>query len=198
VDPDAPDLPRLKRYFTESEQLTADARKNALVAIDYYDSDQFTREELAALDLRGQPAIVINRIKPAINGIIGVTEKGRSDPRAWPRNPGDDDAADAATDVLIQTIETDLKAAWGDIEGAIEKDAVALWADFTKTLVALLPAQYATLKALIIEVLTDVATGDIADIETAVLNKAEAAALGFVRALGSSVLQAVIGIVKAA
>ena len=63
---------------------------------------------------------------------------------------------------------------------------------------ALLPAQYATLKALIVEVLTDVADGDIADIETAVLNKAEAAALGFVRALGSSVLQAVIAIVKAA
>jgi hypothetical protein len=100
VDPDAPDLPRLKRYFTESEQLTVDARKNALIALDYYDSDQFTREELSALDLRGQPAIVINRIKPAINGIIGVTEKGRSDPRAWPRNPGDDDSADAATDVL--------------------------------------------------------------------------------------------------
>ena len=43
---------------------------------------------------------MINRIKPAINGIIGVTERGRSDPRAWPRNPGNEDAADAATDVL--------------------------------------------------------------------------------------------------
>lgn len=27
------DLPRLKRYFTESEQLTQPARKNALVAL---------------------------------------------------------------------------------------------------------------------------------------------------------------------
>jgi len=96
----APDLAKLKRYFTESEQLTQEARRNSLAAIDYYDSDQFTREELVKLQERGQPAIVINRIKPAINGIIGVTEKGRSDPRAWPRNPGNDDAADAATDVL--------------------------------------------------------------------------------------------------
>jgi hypothetical protein len=95
-----PDLAKLKRYFTESEQLTLEARSNSLRAIDYYDTDQFTREELVRLRERGQPAIVINRIKPAINGIIGVTEKGRSDPRAWPRNPDDNDSADAATDVL--------------------------------------------------------------------------------------------------
>jgi hypothetical protein len=97
---DAPDLTRLKRYFTESEQLTFAARSNSLRAIDYYDSDQFDREELLKLSERGQPAIVINRIKPAINGVIGVTERARSDPRAWPRNPGNDDAADAATDIL--------------------------------------------------------------------------------------------------
>src|SRR5579859_3902739 len=97
---DAPDLARLKRYFTESEQLTLAARTHSLRAIDYYDSDQFSREELVRLHERNQAAIVINRIKPAINGIIGVTERGRSDPRAWPRNPGNEDAADAATDVL--------------------------------------------------------------------------------------------------
>jgi hypothetical protein len=95
-----PDLMRLKRYFTEHEQLTYEARRNSLTAIDYYDTDQYTREELARLRERGQPAIVINRIKPAINGIIGVTEKGRSDPKAWPRNPQDVDASDVATDVL--------------------------------------------------------------------------------------------------
>lgn len=97
---DAPDLARLKRYFTEAEQLTLAARSHSLRAIDYYDSDQFTSEELTRLHARGQPPIVINRIKPAINGIIGVTERGRSDPRAWPRNPGNADAADAATDIL--------------------------------------------------------------------------------------------------
>ncbi len=96
----APDLAKLKRYFTESEQLTQAARWKSLRAIDYYDSDQLTRAELAKLEERGQPAIVINRIKPAINGIIGVTEKGASNPRAWPRNPGDTDSADVATDVL--------------------------------------------------------------------------------------------------
>ena len=64
-----PDLAKLKRYFTESEQLTQEARKNSLSAQDYYDSDQFTRQELNALNERAQPAIVINRIKPAISSI---------------------------------------------------------------------------------------------------------------------------------
>lgn len=95
-----PSLAKLKRYFTEARDLTQQSRTNALKAIDYYDSDQFSGDELAKLQARGQPAITINRIKPAINGIVGVTEKGRSDPRAWPRNPGNNDAADAATDVL--------------------------------------------------------------------------------------------------
>lgn len=95
-----PDLGRLKRYFSEHEQLTADARRHSLRAIDYYDSDQYTPEEACTLGERGQPAIVINRIKPAINGMVGVAERGRSDPQCWPRNPGGEDAADAATDAL--------------------------------------------------------------------------------------------------
>jgi hypothetical protein len=94
------DLHRLKSYFSDAQALTQESRQRALVAIDYYDSDQFTREELNTLAMRGQPAITVNRIKPAINSIIGVTERGRSDPRAWPRNPRDAGSADAATDVL--------------------------------------------------------------------------------------------------
>ncbi len=96
----AADLDKLKRYFAEASYRTQDARKRSLQCIDYYDSDQYTAPELAKLADRNQPPIVINRIKPAINGIIGVTEKGRSAPRCWPRNPQEEDTADAATDVL--------------------------------------------------------------------------------------------------
>jgi hypothetical protein len=97
---EAPDLAKLKRYFAEARDLTEVARTNALVAIDYYDSDQLTPAERAALLRRRQPPIVVNRVKPAINGIVGVAERSRSDPRAWPRNPGETDTADAATDIL--------------------------------------------------------------------------------------------------
>ena len=93
-------LDKLKRYFAESAYKTKEARQNSLTCLDYYDSDQFTSAERKVLADRKQPDITINRIKPAVNGIIGVVERGRSDPKAWPRNPGQEDAADAATDVL--------------------------------------------------------------------------------------------------
>ena len=107
-----PDLEKLKRYFTEARQLTEIARQNSLQAIDYYDSDQYTPAELAALQKRRQPPIVVNRIKPAINGMVGVIERGRSDPRAWPREPDKADTADVATDVLTPTTSI-ARRRWG-------------------------------------------------------------------------------------
>lgn len=95
-----PDLAKLKRYFSEFVQLSADARTESLIDCDYYDSKQWTSAEKLALAQRGQPDLVFNRIKPAINGIVGVVERGKSDPRAWPNTPNDEDTADVATDVL--------------------------------------------------------------------------------------------------
>jgi len=100
LDPTLPSLDRLKRYFNEYRDLTSEARTESLIDIDYYDSKQWTGEEKAALAKRKQPPSVDNRIKIAINGIIGVVARGKSDPRAWPRTPQDEGAADVATDVL--------------------------------------------------------------------------------------------------
>lgn len=93
-------LARLKRMFSDYQSLTNTARSESAMDVDYYDSKQWSAQELTALARRGQPDLVINRIKPAINGILGVVERGKSDPRAWPRNPTDEDTADVATDVL--------------------------------------------------------------------------------------------------
>lgn len=93
-------LANLKRMFTESQDMTQDARTQALVDLDYYDGAQWTAAERAALRARKQPDIVINRVKPAVNGVIGVSERGKSEPRAFPRTPNDEGAAEVATDVL--------------------------------------------------------------------------------------------------
>jgi len=96
----APDLARLKRMFEEARDLTREARTEALMDLDYYDGKQWTDAEREALRARRQPDIVINRIKPAVNGIVGVSERGKAEPRAFPRTPKDDNAAEVATDVL--------------------------------------------------------------------------------------------------
>ena len=52
------------------------------------------------LEARNQPALTFNHIKPAVNAIIGIVERGRTDPKAWGRTPSDQDAAEVATDGL--------------------------------------------------------------------------------------------------
>lgn len=96
----APDLARLKAMFEEARDLTSDARTQAMVDIDYYDSKQWTPDERRVLQKRKQPDNVFNRIKPAVNGILGVVQRGKSEPRAWPRTPQDEDSSDVATDTL--------------------------------------------------------------------------------------------------
>lgn len=68
---------------------------------DYYDGPkQLNSEVRAILANRRQPPIYTNRIRPAINGILGVLEASRSDPQAHSRNPEDENAADTATKTL--------------------------------------------------------------------------------------------------
>lgn len=65
----------------------------------YYDGDHWTEEELHILRLRGQPPTYYNEIRRKVNGIIGVEEQIRRDPKAFGRNPNpqDENAASVAT-----------------------------------------------------------------------------------------------------
>lgn len=68
---------------------------------DYYDGyKQLTPEVRETLRQRQQPPIYTNRIRPAVNGVLGVLELGRRDPRGMPRNPDDEQAADVCTKTL--------------------------------------------------------------------------------------------------
>lgn len=96
----APDLASVKKMFEDSSSLTQSSRRQSEIDRDYFDGKQFTAEERATLAKRGQPDSVFNRTRPAIEGIIGVIDQGQSDPRAWPRNPGDEDAAEVVTKTL--------------------------------------------------------------------------------------------------
>lgn len=96
----SPDLASLKRMFEDAANLTSTARVQSQTDRDYYDGIQWTREEKEALRARKQPDNVFNRVRPAVNGTVGVIDQGQTDPRAWPRNPGDEDAAEVASKVL--------------------------------------------------------------------------------------------------
>lgn len=98
--PKAPNLASLKTMFEDSAQLTQTARQQSRVDDDYYHGHQWTAAERATLRERKQPDNVFNRVRPAVNGTLGVLKQGATDPRAYPRTPKDEDSADVASKVL--------------------------------------------------------------------------------------------------
>lgn len=115
-------LERLVQWFEESEDANEDARDLALRDMDYYDGKQLTPEEIAALKKRGQPDTTFNFIGGKIDFMLGLEIQQRSDPKAWPRNPDDEEAAEAATDALRyveQTEDLDRKLSEG-YEGLVK------------------------------------------------------------------------------
>ncbi|CAB5222408.1 hypothetical protein UFOVP368_5 [uncultured Caudovirales phage] len=96
----ADNLEQYKRYFEDARDANDKQRSEALIDRDYFDGHQWTEGERRQLEARKQPALYFNEVKIAIRGLIGVWEQGETDPRAWPRNPQDEQSADVATKVL--------------------------------------------------------------------------------------------------
>jgi hypothetical protein len=93
-------LADLKRMVETATSLTEEARSESERARDYYDGKQLTDDELAEMARRRQPPLVFNRIRKKIDGMSGIEQRGRTDPRAYPRAPGDEGAAEVATKSL--------------------------------------------------------------------------------------------------
>lgn len=115
----------LCRLFEESEEASMQAREDAERDRDYYDNKQLTDAQMAELSKRGQPAVVINRIKRKIDYLVGLEKQQRTMPRSLPRTPAHEQDAHAVTDALRFVAESEdyaskRSAAWRNmlIEGA--------------------------------------------------------------------------------
>lgn len=86
--------------FEEAFDETREERELSERDRDYYDNDQLTEEELAALEKRGQPAVVSNRIGPKIDALLGHEKRMRTDPKAYPRTPKHEADAESVTDAV--------------------------------------------------------------------------------------------------
>lgn len=93
-------LDSYKKKFALSQDLCEPARREAEIDQDYYDGKQFTDAEIAILKRRKQPVTVFNEVKPGVNGIIGIVERGKTDPQALGREKNDSDGAEVITDCL--------------------------------------------------------------------------------------------------
>jgi hypothetical protein len=94
------DLAKLKRMYGESQSLTSEARLESQKDDDRYHGHHLTRAQKGLLRRRKQPDNTWNYTRLAINGTLGVIKQGATDPRAYPKNPKDEDSADVASKVL--------------------------------------------------------------------------------------------------
>lgn len=66
----------------------------------YYHAAQWTEGERKKLESRKQPVVTYNRVQRKIDGIVGLLERLRQDPKAFARTPAHDEGAELATQCL--------------------------------------------------------------------------------------------------
>jgi hypothetical protein len=93
------------QWVNDADELTTDARALSEKSRDYYDSKQWTAEEKNALRERKQAATVINRIKPKMDGLMGLEKSNRTTVRAFPRTPKHEADATAATEAIRYVLQ---------------------------------------------------------------------------------------------
>ena len=94
------DLGLVLGFVDQYLDATHDARVRSERARDYKDGYQWTQEERRILASRNQPCITNNRIKPKVQFLKGMEQQTRTDPKAYPRFPDDEDVAEVSTDAL--------------------------------------------------------------------------------------------------
>jgi hypothetical protein len=97
-EPDA--LQRKQKWFRAFEQNKSKELEEARIARQYYHDKQWTDTEIERLKSRGQQATVRNRIKRKVDFLVGVEQRLRRDPKAYPRTPQHEADADTATAAL--------------------------------------------------------------------------------------------------
>lgn len=97
---EAAQLSAVIRYFEEAEDSSNESRELAMRDRRYVDNEQWTPEQIAVLKKRKQPVLTINKLKQKVEFLKGFERRLRSDPKAFPRNPDDEQGAEAATDAL--------------------------------------------------------------------------------------------------
>lgn len=71
----------------------------------YYHGDQLTKDQLQILKDRGQPATIRDKASRKINGVVGLLERLRQDPKAYPRNPKHEEGAETATSAIRYVLD---------------------------------------------------------------------------------------------
>lgn len=93
-------LTKLKRAYADYLGNKRDEIEEQKSSRRYRHGAHWTDEQIKVLNRRKQPVVTYNRIGRKIDGIVGLVEKLRLDPKAYPRTPQHQQGADLATAAL--------------------------------------------------------------------------------------------------
>ena len=112
-------LSLLKRRYQDYLTSKRDERDEEDKSDRYYHGDQWTADEIQKLKDRNQPVVTDNRIQPNIDGVVGVVEKLRQDPKAYARTPKHEQGAEIATYALNYALDENR---WKDFTPVIARE----------------------------------------------------------------------------
>ena len=90
----------LVTWVNEFDDATLESRNLSEKSRDYYDSKQLSDAEVKELKARGQPIVVINRIKPKMDGLMGMEKSNKTTVKCFARTPKHQKGAQAATESI--------------------------------------------------------------------------------------------------
>jgi hypothetical protein len=99
------DVGRLRRQYYDYLGVKMGEIEEQKEARRYYHGAQWSEKEIKALKRRRQPVITSNRIVRKIDAVVGLVERLRQDPKAYPRTPDCERGADVATATLRYCID---------------------------------------------------------------------------------------------
>jgi hypothetical protein len=93
-------LAKCKRAYLDYLSSKQDEIEEQKTARRYYHGSQWTDAQIKALNRRKQPVVTFNRIGRKVDGVVGLIERLRQDPKAFPRTPKHEEGAELATAAL--------------------------------------------------------------------------------------------------
>lgn len=103
--PSVVDHEKLKKDYLSYLDNKTEEIKEQKDARRYYHSSQWTEKAIREFKRRKQPVVTYNREAKKINAIIGLLERQRQDPRAYPRTPKQEDGAEIATATIRYVVD---------------------------------------------------------------------------------------------
>jgi hypothetical protein len=100
------DVGVLRRRYIDYRSSKREELDEQREARHYYHGDQWTDEQRKTLNKRKQPIVTYNAISRKIDGVVGLVERLRQDPKAFPRTPQHQEGSDIASASLRYALDT--------------------------------------------------------------------------------------------